>query len=652
MKRTNDEFAIRAGHAAARTVITDGGRGARTSSFAFGTPRNETDRTRATRGNARHPGVAIDGEDLLRIARIVVGKSETSWGRLEPMRSPPVDAVADTRVPGHLGYSLRMTDGLRDGRFVVLEPLGEGAQGQTFDGVDKREGQRVAIKRFDVRGARTWKEMELAEREAQVLQSLTHPKLPRYIDHFEHDGALYLVMEKIEGESLASLRRRGVVFTEADAARFLADAAEVLDYLHRRSPPVIHRDLKPANVIRRPDGSFAFVDFGSVRDKLRPEGGSTVVGTFGYMAPEQFQGRAFPASDVYGIGATALSMLAGAEPETLPHKGLTVDVRAALGDVGDAGDATARPMVRVLERLLDPNPDTRANRIAPLLPELTRGRGARTSRSPPSSRTEAQEAGGSRGAPPFGEARAVDWHGSVFEQQALEFERRADDFDRRAEMGGMGGPAARGLRKAAGRLRREAARMRERAQWFDRHAARREARRARQSGRQDTRIASAVGRAYQGPPWPVRVFLAMLFLVGMIGVWFGTQLIAPFVLRRLAGLFPREARDGLLHAATVVEESGSRAIRSIDRSRRWLLAMGPAASRGALQESGELGESAAPTETRSRVASEAPAAPPRAPATGRARVATESGDAETEAQAHEEEGGGGAVEDAGRKGPA
>ena len=563
---------------------------------------------------------------------------------------PPVDAVAGARPSGHLRYSLRMADGLRDGRFVVLESLGEGAQGQTFDGVDKREGQRVAIKRFDVRGARTWKEMELAEREAQVLQSLTHPKLPRYIDHFEHDGALYLVMEKMEGESLASLRRRGVVFTEADVARFLADAADVLDYLHRRSPPVIHRDLKPANVIRRPDGSFAFVDFGSVRDKLRPEGGSTVVGTFGYMAPEQFQGRAFPASDVYGVGATALSMLAGAEPETLPHKGLAVDVRAALGTVGDGGDATGRPMVRVLERLLDPNPDTRANRIAPLLPELTRGRGPRASRSPPSSRTEAQGADGSRGAPSFSEARPIDGHRSVFEQQALELERRADDFDRRAE---TGGPAARGLRKVAGRLRREAARMRERAQWFDRHAARREARRARRSGRHDMRVASAVGRAYQGPPWPVRVFLAMLFLVGMIGVWFGTQLIAPFVLRRLAGLFPREAHDGLLHAATVVEESGSRAIRSIDRSRRWFLAMGPAASRGAaLQESGEsgeLGESAMQAETRSRVASEAPAAP-RATATGRARVATESRDADTEAQAHEEERGG-AVEDEGRKRP-
>ena len=87
--------------------------------------------------------------------------------------------------------------------------------------------------------------------------------------------------------------------------RLLGDASSVLAYLHGRSPPVVHRDIKPANLtFRRPDGSYAFVDFGAVtKDNLRPEGGSTVVGTFGFMAPEQFQGRALPGSDVYGVGA-------------------------------------------------------------------------------------------------------------------------------------------------------------------------------------------------------------------------------------------------------------------------------------------------------------------------------------------------------------
>jgi hypothetical protein len=267
---------------------------------------------------------------------------------------------------------------LRGGRFRVLGLLGEGTQGRTYDGVDAREGRSVAIKRFDVRGATAWKDVELAEREARVLQALSHSKLPRYVDRFEEDGALYLVMDKIEGENLAAIRKRQGALGERDVERLLRDAAEVLAYLHGRSPPVIHRDLKPGNVIRRPDGSFAFVDFGAVRDKLRPEGGSTVVGTFGFMAPEQFQGRALPASDVYAIGATAVAMLAGREPEELPHKGLALDVRAAL-----AGRASDR-MIAVLEKMLEPDPDRRASSIAPLLKLLdghsSAGEGRKTGR--------------------------------------------------------------------------------------------------------------------------------------------------------------------------------------------------------------------------------------------------------------------------------
>src|SRR5580693_410186 len=112
-----------------------------------------------------------------------------------------------------------MAETVRDGRFVLMGTLGHGAQGQTFDGVDKREGRPVAIKRFDVRGAKTWKDAELAERETRVLQSLSHPRLPRYFDHFEEGGALYLVMEKIEGESLAALQKRGAVLSEDDVVR-------------------------------------------------------------------------------------------------------------------------------------------------------------------------------------------------------------------------------------------------------------------------------------------------------------------------------------------------------------------------------------------------------------------------------------------------
>jgi hypothetical protein len=244
---------------------------------------------------------------------------------------------------------------LREGRYVVMRTLGEGTQGSTFEAVDKRDGRLVAVKRFDVRGAKGWKDVELAEREARVLASLAHLSLPAYIEHFEEDGRLYLVMQRIEGTSLAERLRRGERFTEPEARRLLQDASVALAYLHGQG--VIHRDLKPGNVIERGDGSFAFVDFGAVRDRMKKEGGSTVVGTFGYMAPEQFQGRALPASDVYSIAATCVAMLTGTQPEDLPHRGLAIDVAGALRGRASAG------LVSALTRMLDPDPERRAARV-------------------------------------------------------------------------------------------------------------------------------------------------------------------------------------------------------------------------------------------------------------------------------------------------
>jgi serine/threonine protein kinase len=277
---------------------------------------------------------------------------------------------------------------LRRGRYVLVKQLGEGSQGETWEAIDRGEArtpslnekwqkylseqggaapparppvtkgeQLVAIKAFRLGRAKAWKDVELAEREARVLKELRHPQLPKYVEHFEEDEALYLVMEKIEGESLASIRKAKRTLAPREVERMLEDLGKALAYLHGRAPAVVHRDIKPGNVIRRPDGSFALVDFGAVRDRLKPAGGSTIVGTFGYMAPEQFQGRASPKSDVYGAGATALAMLTGCEPEELPHEGLAIDVRKAV----PAG--TSKALVRALEAMLEPDPDRRAGSI-------------------------------------------------------------------------------------------------------------------------------------------------------------------------------------------------------------------------------------------------------------------------------------------------
>ncbi|MBX3259018.1 MAG: serine/threonine protein kinase [Labilithrix sp.] len=289
----------------------------------------------------------------------------------------------------------------------MLRRLGEGSQGETYEARDNgvargrperprpealaddfqryvtraRAGEArapssppggvVAIKRFRVGAAKAWKDVELAEREARTLASLDHPRLPRYVEHFEEDGALYLVMEKVEGESLAALRSRQRTLGAAEVTRMLEDLADALRYLHGRAPFIVHRDIKPGNVIRRLDGSYALVDFGAVRDRLKPAGGSTVVGTFGYMAPEQFQGRASPKSDVYGLGATALTMLTGCEPEELPHAGLGIDVARALPK------GTSPALVRALSAMLQPDPDQRVDSVDEALAFLRAGAPAR-----------------------------------------------------------------------------------------------------------------------------------------------------------------------------------------------------------------------------------------------------------------------------------
>jgi serine/threonine protein kinase len=257
---------------------------------------------------------------------------------------------------------------------VILRLVAHGGQATTYEGLDKREGQHVAIKRFVVRGASSWKDVELAEREARVLAGLSHPGIPKHIAHFEEQGELFLVTEYVDGETLDALSKRELStssvsprrgLSQTDVVDYLFAIAELLDYLHTQSPPIIHRDIKPKNVIRRSDGRFVLVDFGSVRDRLKPEGGSTVVGTFGYMAPEQFQGRALPATDTYAAAATALALLTGRDPDQLPHQGLKLDVDKALGT------SVSSELKRVLSSALEPDPDRRAPVLSRLLANST-----------------------------------------------------------------------------------------------------------------------------------------------------------------------------------------------------------------------------------------------------------------------------------------
>jgi serine/threonine protein kinase len=164
-------------------------------------------------------------------------------------------------------------------------------------------------------------------------------------------GVFNLVIEKMPGATLRSIATK-VRFTSKELRDILARVLELLDHIHRHDPPVIHRDIKPANLVRDARGNIALVDFGGVRDALRESGGSTIVGTFGYMAPEQLHGQATPATDIYGLGATIVALAGKVEPENVPRKGLRMDLRRHVKDLDE-------DLIEVLEAMTEPDPDQR-----------------------------------------------------------------------------------------------------------------------------------------------------------------------------------------------------------------------------------------------------------------------------------------------------
>ena len=275
-------------------------------------------------------------------------------------------------------------------RYEIQAVLGRGLSTTTYRAIDTETGRECSIKCLSFRKMTEWKTWELFEREAQILKNLAHPKIPRYLDFFIEETAqdveLFLVQEYVSGKSLAQLAQEGKPFDEKEAVVIALKMCGVLEYLHHFSPPIIHRDIKPNNIILTPDNRLFLIDFGAVQARLMTSfsqsSGATIVGTYGYMPMEQFEGRALPASDIYALGMTLLALLARQEPAEMEK------IDALRGRVN-----ISEPFAKILAKMTAPDCAKRYQSATELKYDLERLRRGSAMRLSPNSRRIALGAG-------------------------------------------------------------------------------------------------------------------------------------------------------------------------------------------------------------------------------------------------------------------
>lgn len=213
---------------------------------------------------------------------------------------------------------------LLEGRYEISSLLGSGTHSRVYSGKTRPAGQAVIIKELAIETVENWKNIELFEREIAVVSRLKHPRIPKYIDAFQVQEAerlsWYLVTEALDAVPLDEKLASGWRPDDETIWSIGGQVLEILIYLHTQDPILVHRDIKPSNILITNDHSVFLIDFGAVQNRLwaKGGGGSTIIGTFGYMAPEIFSGQASPSSDLYALGATLVNMLSGKHPIEIP----------------------------------------------------------------------------------------------------------------------------------------------------------------------------------------------------------------------------------------------------------------------------------------------------------------------------------------------
>ena len=265
---------------------------------------------------------------------------------------------------------MALTFGTRLGPYEIQSPLGAGGMGEVYRARDMRLGRDVAIKVLPAMFSRDPDRLRRFQQEAQAVAALNHPNILAIHDFGEHQGSPYIVTEFLEGETLRGLLEAGAVPVRK-ATEWAGQIARGLAAAHDKG--IVHRDLKPENIFITRDGRVKILDFGLA--KLTPEAVTpdaatlashtqpgVVLGTVGYMSPEQVRGQtADHRSDLFNLGAILYEMLSGKRA----FRGETsVETMSAIlkedpPDLTETGRKIAPALERIVRHCLEKNPEER-----------------------------------------------------------------------------------------------------------------------------------------------------------------------------------------------------------------------------------------------------------------------------------------------------
>ncbi|MGZ4448827.1 MAG: serine/threonine-protein kinase [Nocardioides sp.] len=201
------------------------------------------------------------------------------------------------------------------GRYTLDREIGRGGMGAVWLGRDEVLGRAVALKRIGMAPGGSSPDLERAEREARLAARLNHPHVVAVFDLVDDQDQQWLVMEYVEGVTLAELVQRDGALTPDQASPLVRQAADALAAAHAAG--IVHRDVKPSNILVTPQGQVKLSDFGIARAQADASLTQTglVTGSPAYLAPEVASGQsATGASDVWSLGATLFHALAGHPP--------------------------------------------------------------------------------------------------------------------------------------------------------------------------------------------------------------------------------------------------------------------------------------------------------------------------------------------------